>query len=407
MSRSLRILQVADLYKPFIGGMEQHVETLSQHLARRGHEVTVATVRVPGTAADETADGVAIRRITGWSSRVLANRYERSDAPFHPPVPDPGTVAALHKVIDQLRPEIVHAQGWITYSCLAAASRRRFRLVVTMHDHGFTCARRTLMRDGRAMCPSSRLDACLRCASGQYGKVKGAALAVGLRASRPWHSRVDSWIAISQFVADANRCALPHDCDISIIPPASAEPTALEQSLPWLPADGYLLFVGALSRHKGLPWLLDAYSGGHISRPLVILGSPGADIPGAWPAGVVVRTNVPHEQVMEAWRHAGIGLVPSMWQEGFGLVAVEAMRSGVPIVASRIGALPGIVTDGVTGILVTPGNTAALRAAIWRLDADPALRHTMGTAGTIRAKQFSPEVVTRSHEQLYHRLLAE
>ena len=74
---------------------------------------------------------------------------------------------------------------------------------------------------------------------------------------------------------------------------------------------------------------------------------------------------------MEAWRHAGIGLVPSLWPEPFGLVAVEAMRSGVPVVASRIGALPGIVADGVTGILVTPGNTTELRAAIRRLDDDP------------------------------------
>ena len=149
MSRPLRILQVTDLYEPFIGGMEQHVKSLSRGLADRGHKVVVATTRLPGTADDETMDGVRIRRITGWSSRVLADWYERTDVPFHPPVPDPGAIAGLKVIIDELRPDVVHAQGWITYSCLAlAARRRRFRLFVTMHDHAFACVRKTLMRNG-------------------------------------------------------------------------------------------------------------------------------------------------------------------------------------------------------------------------------------------------------------------
>jgi glycosyltransferase involved in cell wall biosynthesis len=109
---------------------------------------------------------------------------------------------------------------------------------------------------------------------------------------------------------------------------------------------------------------------------------------------------------MEAWRHAGIGLVPSLWPEPFGLVAVEAMRSGVPVVASRIGALPGIVVDGVTGILVTPGESAELRAAIRRLDQDPELRARMGAAGLMQARQFSAETVTTLYEQHYRQLLA-
>ncbi|MGH3840174.1 MAG: glycosyltransferase family 4 protein [Pseudonocardiaceae bacterium] len=407
MNRPLRILQVSDFYAPFIGGAEQHVKTLSHHLARRGHQVTVATTRLPATPSEETTDGVTIRRIAGWSSRLLTDRYQRSDAPYHPPIPDPGTVAALKEIIDQLQPEIVHAQGWIAYSCFAAASRRRFRLVVTMHDHGFVCAQRTLMRDGHTLCSGPRLDTCLRCASSHYGKVKGAALVVGFRASRPWHNRVDSWIAISQFVADANRGTLPRDCEISVIPPASTQPPALAQPPSWLPSDGYLLFVGALRRHKGLHWLLEAYSGGHFSRPLVVIGTAGPDTPSTWPTGVIARTNVPHEHVMEAWRHAGIGLMPSMCQEGFGLVAVEAMRSGVPVVASRIGALPEIVADDVTGMLVAPGSISELRAAIRRLDGDPALRQAMGAAGKVQAKRLTPEVVALSHEQLYRRLLTE
>ena len=405
MSRPLRILQVTDLFEPFIGGMEQHVKTLSRELAQRGHDVTVATAHLPGTAVNETVDGFRIRRITGWCGRALAGWYERVEAPFHPPVPDPGVVAALKRIIEESRPDVVHAHGWITYSCLAIARHQRLALVVTLHDHSFACARKTLMHKGLEVCAGPRLDVCLRCAPGQYGIVKGAALTMGLRAARPLHNRVESWVAISRFVADSSRCAMPHGCTISVIPPTSAQPPPGRRPA-WLPADGYALFVGALGRHKGLNWLLDAYAGGGFRRPLVVVGTTQHDTPRTWPAGVVVRTDVPHQEVMDTWRHAGIGLVPSLWPEPFGLVAVEAMRSGVPVVASRIGALPGILADGITGILVTPANTAELRAAIRRLEDEPTLRRTMGAAGLVQAEKFSPETVTRLHEQHYHRLLS-
>jgi glycosyltransferase involved in cell wall biosynthesis len=406
MTRPLRILQVCDLFEPFIGGMEQHVRTLAQGLAQREHEVTVATAHLPGTSFNETVDGFRIRRITGWSGRALASRYEQADAPFHPPVPDPGVVAALKQIIKELRPDIIHAQGWITYSCLAVTRRQRLPLVVTLHDGRLACARMIMMRNGLEVCSGPRLAVCMRCAHGQYGMVKGAALTVGLRAVRPLHGRVESWIAISRSIADSSRCAVPRGTLISVIPPCSAQTPTLGQRPDWLPADGYALFVGALGHHKGLNWLLDAYAGGEFRHPLVVVGTTQRDTPRAWPTGVVVRTDVPHQEVMEAWRHAEIGVVPSLCPEGFGLAAVEAMRSGVPIVASRIGALPEIVTDGITGILVTPGNTTELRTAIRRLDKDPVLRKRMGAAGLAQAQKFSAEIVIGLYEQHYHRLLA-
>jgi glycosyltransferase involved in cell wall biosynthesis len=406
MSRTLKILQVSDLFEPFIGGMEEHVKTLSRGLAQRGHDVTVATAHIPGTAIDETVDGFRVRRIPGWSGRALGASYERDEAPYHPPIPDPGVVSALKRIVDELRPDVVHTQGWISYSCLAIPRRRRLPLVLTLHDHSFACVRKTLMRNGLHACSGPRLDACLRCSPGQYGLAKGAALTMGLRAVRPLNDRVDSWVAISQFVADSSRCVLPSGCPISVIPPTSAQPPASGQRPGWLPAGGYALFVGALGAHKGVNWLLDAYTGGDFKLPLVVVGATRHGSPRTWPPDVVVRTDVPHQEVMEAWRHAGIGLVPSLWPEPFGLVAVEAMRSGVPVVASRIGALPTIVADGITGILVEPANTAELRAAIRRLEDDPELRRTMGAAGLIRSEQYSAQTVTGLYERHYRRLLA-
>jgi glycosyltransferase involved in cell wall biosynthesis len=405
MTRPLRILQVTDLYDPFIGGMESHVKALSHGLAGRGHEVTIATAHLPGTAIDEVVDGLSIRRISGWTNRALHGSYERAEAPYQPPLPDPGVMRALREIIEDVRPDVVHTQGWISYSCMAMPKRRQYQLVVTMHDYSFTCARRTLLRNGLAECAGPRLDICLRCAPGQYGKLKGTALTVGLRTARSLHHRVDSWVAASQSVADASRCSLPRTTVVSVIPSASPDVPADGPRPEWLPDGDFLLFVGALGHHKGLNWLLDAHSGGGLSWPLVVIGASRHDAPQSWPPGVTVITDVAHQAVMAAWRHAGIGLVPSLCREGFGLVAVEAMRSGVPVVASRIGALPEIVADDVTGLLVTPGNTPELLRAIRRLEEDSELRRAMGAAGRVRSRQFSAETVTEKYEQHYRRIL--
>jgi len=405
MNRPLKILQVVDLYDPFIGGMELHVKALSRGLTDRGHKVTIATSHLPGTAIDEVVGGFRIRRISGWANRALNGLYERAEAPYHPPLPDPGIIRALRNIIDDERPDVVHAQGWISYSCMAIARRHKFQLVVTLHDYSSTCVRKTLLRNGLTECSGPRLDICLRCAPGQYGKLKGAALTFGLRTARLLHDRVDSWVAVSQSVADASRCSLPRTSEVTVIPSASPEAPANGQRPKWLPSGHFLLFVGALGHHKGLNWLLDAYSGGGLSWPLVIIGASRHSVPQSWPTDVTVITNVAHDAVMAAWPHAGIGLVPSLCREGFGLVAVEAMRSGVPVVASRIGALPEIVTDGVTGLLVTPGKTPELLGAIRRMVENPELRRKMGAAGRAQSERFSGETVTKKYERHYRRII--
>jgi len=103
------------------------------------------------------------------------------------------------------------------------------------------------------------------------------------------------------------------------------------------------------------------------------------------------------EQLLAA---ADLFVHPARWQEAFGLAVAEAMACGLPIVASRVGALPELVEDQVNGILVEPGQPAALAEAIARLAADPALRMTMGQASRVRAvERFSIAECVACHLQ--------
>ncbi len=90
---------------------------------------------------------------------------------------------------------------------------------------------------------------------------------------------------------------------------------------------------------------------------------------------------VPNDQLFTALQDIDVFAMPSVCEEGFGVAAIEASSCGLPVVAAKTGGIPEVVVDGLTGILVEPGDDAALAEAIEKLINDPELRRKMGTAG--------------------------
>lgn len=98
------------------------------------------------------------------------------------------------------------------------------------------------------------------------------------------------------------------------------------------------------------------------------------------------------------YKSAAVVVVPSIWEEPFGLVAVEAMACGIPVIASNIGGLSGIVIHGETGYLVRPGDPVDLANHLEILLAEPALRRNMGEAGRQRVEEsFEWDVIVDKH----------
>lgn len=161
------------------------------------------------------------------------------------------------------------------------------------------------------------------------------------------------------------------------------------------------LFAGRLSKEKGVEQLAEAMRGVEGVRLVVAGDGPLRPfLPDA--LGFVA-----HERLQELYAEASMLLVPSL-SEGFGVVALEAMAHGVPVVASRVGGLAWLVEDEVTGLLVRPGDVIALRAAIERLRDDEALRDRLGAAARERARaRFGREAVTRAMLDAYRAALPE
>jgi glycosyltransferase involved in cell wall biosynthesis len=403
--RALRILFISDFYPPVIGGLERYVQLLARQLARRGHQVAVATLVHRDSPAFEDDEGVRVYRLKAWS-RVLAPFYESAERRFHPTVPDPGVVASMRGVLAREQPEIVHAQGWMLYSFLPLTSEDGPRLLVGLHDYGLVCVKKTYTHKG-GFCDGPAYGKCLACASGQYGAVKALGLTSGLFLSGRMHRRVDRWIANSRTVAEVSSqrpLGATETIDVvpAVVPDGAAEAAACAGRPAFLPpTDSYLLFVGALGRHKGLDVLLEAWAS-LSSRPhLVLIGTTRGDTPGRFPPGVTVALDVPHRHVMAAWARCLVAVVPSVWPEPFGQVAAEAMACGRPVVASAVGGLRDIVVHGETGLLVPPGDSVALRSAVEELLADEARRARMGEAGRRRAQRFMVSVVADRLERIY------
>jgi len=154
----------------------------------------------------------------------------------------------------------------------------------------------------------------------------------------------------------------------------------------------HVLFAGRLSPEKGILQFLEASEG----LPRVIAG----DGP--------LRKRVPEARGMVArgelgsyYEHAAVVAVPSL-REGFGMVCLEAMAHGRPVVASATGGLLDLVEDGTTGLLVRPGDVPALRAAIERLLGDEALRRRLGESARDRARErFSSEQMAAQLTEAY------
>jgi glycosyltransferase involved in cell wall biosynthesis len=403
----MRIMMVAQFYAPTPGGEERMVQVLSEALVRRGHHVCVATLRHSRLPARENIAGVTVYRIQSALGRI-GRLFVDSARPHAAPAPDPEASYELRRVFDEERPDVVHAHNWLLYSLLPLRVVRKFPLVVSLHDYSLVCATKRLMRNGICMCAGPAPVKCLTCASRRYGAVKGSAIAaLAYPMGRLADYAVDLFLPVSKSVAQRtgiNDRRIPHEVISNFVPDdpevAAGAPPEVETL-----ADGYILFVGDATTDKGIEPLLEAYGQLRRTPPLVLIGRPLSRRLETLPANVIRVGPLPHASVLAAYRHAGIVVVPPIWPEPFGLTAIEAMSMGRPIIATRAGALPEIVTHGKTGLLVSPGDVDALRGALATLLRDDGLRQHLGENAYRRSGDFRASAVIPRFERAYQRAI--
>lgn len=409
----MRVLLVTDFFDPYNGGVEIHVRTVADALVDRGHEVAVATMPTGSNQPPRTGDGpITVFPIDHLIAR-LGKGFTNANRPWAPPFPDPLAMVGLRRAVRAFAPDVIHGHDWLSRSVLPRVVSGSVPVVTSLHYYTRTCAKKTLWRDGE-ICSGPQLGRCLRCAGDHYGSAKGTVVTLGLRAGAALEDRRSaSYVSVSAATEAGNDLgpSLDHGpgsqpASVVVANPLApgaladgAEPVAVPESVP----DGpFILFVGDLRPEKGIRILLAAVE--RLRRagctiPLVLVGektTAGLDVP----EGTIETGQVGHDVVQAIWRRATVGVVPSLWPEPFGLVAIEAMAAGCPLVASSVGGLAEILADD-HGVLVPAGDPAALADAVGALLTDEPRRVALAERARASLDRYDLDLVVDGIEAQY------
>jgi phosphatidylinositol alpha-mannosyltransferase len=230
-----------------------------------------------------------------------------------------------------------------------------------------------------------------------------------------WHRRLHGGIAVSAAAQRYVNNAFPGD--YKIIPNGIDVDHFTRHSTPWPQyQDGKtnLLFVSRLEKRKGLKYLLEAYSRLKWDTPdlrLIVVGPGNMDkdshriLSARNLQDVELVGGVPYDDLPRYYASADIFCAPATGAESFGIVLLEAMAAGKPIVASDIEGYRGIIKPGQQGILVPPRDSESLAAALQGLIDQPDQRRSMGMTGRRMVEQYRWDVVAHQVEDYYYACL--
>jgi glycosyltransferase involved in cell wall biosynthesis len=340
------------------GGVGVYVQQLVDALQAAGYEVRLIVGEAGNQPSALTVPGLERRELTPKS----AGAYEQALADFAP------DVVHVHHLYDPRIVALTRAHAplvWGVHDYMCSGGSLYFR---PGHEcgrgHGPGCVPRLVLRGcGHSWNPRGRagdyrlvgrLVALLR--DVDVALAFSTAILGNLRANQV------EGVAIAPFVAGRVEVAAPGLGD-------------------------RILYVGRVTRHKGLGQLIRAV--GSIENAMLEVSGEGWWKPAA--QKLVARLGLQSRvrflgwlapsELDAAYRRAGVVAVPSLWPEPFGMVGLEAMARGRPVVGTATGGIPDWLADGETGLLTPPGDVRALAQALERLLGDPELRTRMGAAG--------------------------
>jgi glycosyltransferase involved in cell wall biosynthesis len=344
----MRILFIHNRYQQ-AGGEDVVVRAETSLLRTRGHDVMVLEEDNDGIVGTLAAVKATLRAVYSWDSK-----------------------RKVRTCIEQFRPDVAHVHNFFprfSPSVYDACVDLCVPVVQTLHNYRLLCANAYLYRDGKVCgkCIGKSMgwagvwNRCYR--NSHVGSAAVTAMQVVHKVRGTWSQKVDKYVALTEFAREKFISAgLSREKIVR-------KPNFLHSD-PGLGAGdgGYVLFVGRLSPEKGISTLLNAWRMLNLKRKLKIAGDGPmrsvVDEAARRDANIQCLGVCGSGEVHRLMKSAAAVVFPSEWYEGFPMVVVEALATGTPIIASKIGGLGEIVEHQRTGLFFTPGNPKDLSAAV-------------------------------------------
>lgn len=367
-----------DYYPPHLGGgVEAVVSEVARRLAVAGHEVLVITLGRDAWPDVETLDGVRVHRFRS----IRLNRVTGLELTF-----SRRAFKDMRATIEQFAPDVIsahHSYFTTTPSALNAARRLAIPSVLTLHVAGMD----------------------------HFGGWKGVAARFYERSVARWLlRRPDALVAVSEAVAASVRpyvslpvTVIPNGVDIDRFRPSPRQHGAGRR----------IVFVGRLIANKGPQTALDAFSRVEEKYPSATLTMVGDGPLRSSLEKCVAERGLEGKvrflglrgDVAEILNASDVLVRPSL-VEGMPLTILEAMASGLPVIASDVGGVSEIVSDGNTGYLIRPRSHEELAEALVRMFEDDERMVAMGSAGMRRVRaNFSWDITASATERLLEALV--
>jgi glycosyltransferase involved in cell wall biosynthesis len=397
----MRVLRL-DSYEGHPGGGQDYVRSVSDELTARGHPQLL--VNIVSELPEHPRDDERFYRAP-WplARRVMPDLT--GDAAFE---------SFLARTIEEFRPDLLHLHRFdaLFTSIARVIAASPLPLVFTAHDAELVCPISTLVQPGNVVCDGGVRTRCLftGCEVGLGGPYN---IAQTRRFDRELRPKVLAFLCPSARLAtylhaNGYRPAVH-------LPPFAHIPAGVRSAPYPMPPAGSPPTVGYLGRlepYKGVEDLLESVHRVAHGIPDVRLDIAGDGAERAFLARRVHELGMAdrvlwrgdlRSDAKEAWfRGIHVLVVPSRAWENFGLVALEALTRGRPVIATNFGGLPDVVDDGVSGRLVPLGEPTALDGALRELLTDPAKAEQWGLAGRGRSlNRFSPEIHLRRLLSVY------
>lgn len=378
----MRIAQITPYYNPHIGGVESYVHYLSKELQNLGHDITVITARYDKSLPKEDVhEGIKVQR-----TKQIMNMFST-----------PVTPILKQEILDQ-EWDIVHTHAPPPLSSYYVAKAKKraekmgkgFPLIMTYH-----CDLEIPVTFGNAITDLYRFT------FGNYTLKRCDEVLVS----------TETYAATSKAVWKSHAKVIPLGVDIDRFNPDNKGDKIREEH--GLGDSKVVMFVGRLAFHKGVNHLIEA-AGIYKKAKYLIIGSGPKEssfkrMAAASPnsKNIIFAGKVPKKDLPSYYAACDTLVLPSVSRlEAFGLVTLEALSSGKPVIASDMPGMREVVVDGVDGYLAEPLNAHDIAEKIKVLLEDDKLRRQFGANGRLKVEErFTWPRVTKMVEKIYHKVI--